>query len=265
MFTLCPQCRTVYPVTVAQLRRGRGKALCGRCGATFSSLQHLGRTIEETLSRHSHNILALPRLKYQNAVATGYPPASAPDSTFAQDASDGKQRPAFPSLPLFSPAAGTGETQNPPLYWKIGVGALILVFMVQLAYFEADHWANKVHLRAPMEILCSWLGCNLPPFQNTAEIEVVDRSFHPARNSIDGYELYLAMVNHAPYPQPCPLLKVSLTALDGTLIAQRIFKPDEYLSGTSSHTMPSHRMIFVQLAIAAPKRAVGGYQVEFVR
>ncbi len=257
MFTLCHRCRTVYPITTAQLRQGQGKAICDRCKITFSTLNHLCDSIEETLSNTRTHSLQLPVLEYASAVAAGFQPSAAGKHLRARN---DRALPSESEIPPFKTSAPIPST-----YWKIGTIALAFLLMTQLIYFESAHWAQNAYFRPPMETICQWLGCKLPPYQKVTDIKVVDHSFFPARNSVAGHELHLALINHAPYPQPYPLLKISLTALDGTLIGQRIFKPEEYLHDSSSPLMPSHRMIFVQLGFAALARAVGGYQVELVR
>ncbi len=264
MFTLCEKCRTVYRIHAAQLRQGGGEAVCDRCKLSFSALEHLGDSIDETLSSPTSCLLELPKLNHENAVATAheiYATGSAPEPP---EKDNKNQEPEAPPLDPFTHPRNPLQINQFTLYWRLGAIGLVLLLLAQLIYFEADRWAQNAHLRPPLEVICHWLGCTLPPFQNVADIEVVDRSLYPARNSIDGYEFHLVMVNHAPYPQPYPLLKLSLTALDGTLIAQRIFKPGEYLKKPTFLLMPSHRMIFVQLEFAAPDREVGGFQVEFL-
>lgn len=124
--------------------------------------------------------------------------------------------------------------------------------------------AQSPQLRPLVAWLCQRFGCELPPFRNLAAIKVVDRALYPVENSTGGYEFHLVIVNQAPHPQPYPCLKLSLTAMDGTGIAQRIFQPEEYLRTSSLQLMSSHRSIFIDLALAAPKREVGGFQFEFL-
>jgi predicted Zn finger-like uncharacterized protein len=47
MFTRCPECRTVFHITAAELRAADGAVVCGACGTTFDALE----TLSETLPR----------------------------------------------------------------------------------------------------------------------------------------------------------------------------------------------------------------------
>jgi len=44
MFTQCPECQTVQPLTPAQLRAGRGMLRCSHCSAMFDALERLSET-----------------------------------------------------------------------------------------------------------------------------------------------------------------------------------------------------------------------------
>ena len=44
MFTRCPDCRTVFYITAAELRAADGTVVCGACGATFDALESLSET-----------------------------------------------------------------------------------------------------------------------------------------------------------------------------------------------------------------------------
>ena len=44
MFTRCPDCRTVFHITAAELRAADGTVVCGACGTTFDALESLSET-----------------------------------------------------------------------------------------------------------------------------------------------------------------------------------------------------------------------------
>ncbi|HKK02560.1 MAG TPA: DUF3426 domain-containing protein [Gammaproteobacteria bacterium] len=44
MFTRCPECRTVFHVSAAELRAAAGTVVCGACGVTFDALDSLSET-----------------------------------------------------------------------------------------------------------------------------------------------------------------------------------------------------------------------------
>jgi len=46
MFTQCPECQRIHPLTLAQLRAGRGMMRCSNCSAMFDALERIRETRE---------------------------------------------------------------------------------------------------------------------------------------------------------------------------------------------------------------------------
>jgi predicted Zn finger-like uncharacterized protein len=44
MFTRCPECRTVFYITAAELKAADGTVICGACDTTFDALEALSET-----------------------------------------------------------------------------------------------------------------------------------------------------------------------------------------------------------------------------
>lgn len=55
MFTQCPECQTIHPLTLAQLRASRGMLRCSHCSAMFDALERISETTE---IKHSENPLS---------------------------------------------------------------------------------------------------------------------------------------------------------------------------------------------------------------
>lgn len=271
MYTRCPQCRTVYRIDTAQLRRGRGEAICQRCGIIFGALENLGRHIKEALADHTTCLLELPKLGDAEAVAPEPVDSRRPESgtrstvNRPESLATSETMTAEPSPPILDDTEERSSSRTWTIWgWRLGTVLLAMLLIGQIVLFEGERLAQNAHLRPVLEEACQWLGCHLPPFRNLADIKVVDRALYPVKVNADGYEFYLVIVNQSPYPQAYPLLKLTLTALDGTPIAHRVFKPEEYLGTSNPPLIPSYRMIFVHLNLAAPKRQVGGFQFELL-
>jgi predicted Zn finger-like uncharacterized protein len=52
MYTQCPKCQTIQPLTLAQLRTGRGMLRCTNCLAMFDALERISETEEIAPSEH---------------------------------------------------------------------------------------------------------------------------------------------------------------------------------------------------------------------
>jgi len=59
MFTQCPECQTIQPLTLIELRTTRGMLRCGKCSASFDALKHISETEEINKSDH-HSSKPLP-------------------------------------------------------------------------------------------------------------------------------------------------------------------------------------------------------------
>ncbi len=280
LYTRCIQCRTIYQISAEQLRSGRGEVICTHCNIIFGALENLGETPEEAAQDHSSCILELPELG-ANAVAVK-PENQAPKEGKGKTQAGPFQtepppKPNIEQEPQIKPfdadvllSMGAKEQEKDEaeararLYRTLATAALAILLLIQLFVYEKDKLAQNPSFRPWLESFCGMVGCSLPPFRNLAEIKVVDRALYPTKNSVEGYQFHLVIVNEAPYPQPYPLLKITFSSLDGTPIASRIFKPDEYLPPDHPPLMPSHQLIFVDLNLAAPSKPVGGFSFEFL-
>jgi predicted Zn finger-like uncharacterized protein len=52
MFTQCPECQTIQPLTLEQLRAGRGMLRCSHCSAMFDALERISETEKINPSEH---------------------------------------------------------------------------------------------------------------------------------------------------------------------------------------------------------------------
>jgi predicted Zn finger-like uncharacterized protein len=67
MYTQCPECQTIRPLTLAQLRAGRGMLRCSHCSAMFDALEH----ISETADINPSDNLTSRRLPWDKATIRG--------------------------------------------------------------------------------------------------------------------------------------------------------------------------------------------------
>ncbi len=67
MFTQCPECQSIQPLTPAQLRNGRGMLRCSHCSAMFDALARLSET--EDMSPFDQ--LSSGHLPWDNAGVSG--------------------------------------------------------------------------------------------------------------------------------------------------------------------------------------------------
>jgi hypothetical protein len=150
-----------------------------------------------------------------------------------------------------------------PLGW-IGVFLLLLVLAGQLAWVERNHYARMDQWRGLYQSTCNILGCTLPEQLDLDNIRtsVLVRE-HKDPNLRDLRMVDIVLTNKAPFKQAFPVLLLQYTDVNGRLVADQQFNPDEYLKGelTGVELMPISTRIYVSLAIRTPVAGAVNYQL----
>jgi len=115
-----------------------------------------------------------------------------------------------------------------PGRWAAGCALLALLLALQAINHWRDALAAAPALSAPMTRLYTQLGVPLDPHWNLAAYDV--RQQGAASDPADSHivRVRLSLANHAPRPQPVPLLRLTLLDRYGKSIAMRDLTPQEY-------------------------------------
>lgn len=161
------------------------------------------------------------------------------------------------------------EARQRPWGRWLGWGLLNLIALLALASqyvaYNFDEIARQDEYRPWLERLCPALGCELPPRVDISQIKssnLVVRS-HP---DFSGALIVDAIIyNRASFAQPFPLLEIRFADIQGQTLAQRTFKPGEYLSGelAGQREMPSQIPIHISLDILDPGTKAVNYSLSF--
>lgn len=159
------------------------------------------------------------------------------------------------------------KSKLPLLLWSLVSSLLIATLVGQLAYFNFDQWARYNEYRPYYQMACEQLGCTLPSsydvsrIRTTASPQVSSHAKYKNALTVD-----ILFMNDAKYSQAFPLLELSFSDSNDKVIAQRIFKPDEYLAGEAAglELMPTHTPIHIALEIQDPGKSASNYQVRFL-
>lgn len=113
--------------------------------------------------------------------------------------------------------------------------------------------------------VCGIVGCDLPAFSNVGEIrsDSLQVSSHP---EIENALLFtIVFRNQAQFPQPFPVLNLSFSDFNQRPIAQRDFRPAEYLPEDLRHIelMPVSTPIQVSLELVDPGDDAINYNIAF--
>ena len=248
METNCPHCSSHYRVTDNQLQAALGRVKCGECGMVFNALQSLKSFDGE-----------LP-LNYR---------APAPN------------KPAKPNTQQSVPTADTlaeelslhkamyGHERHSiahfaPFLWFLGILLLIVVGIAQAVYYQRYTLIDKPRFQQQVLTLCELVPCGNAGFSSIRQIKLLERNVftHPVTSG--ALMVTGSFVNQAPFEQKLPNMLVSLFDIQGNLIANRVFKPGEYLQTEKNRgNLQSNKPIQFRLEIVDPGTDALTYEFEF--
>ncbi len=206
----------------------------------------------------------------REVVAEGKPAAAATAETDA--ATEAAAAPATGMAGLleddpWDPSGRPVSFAPEPRRWWVGGVAVLLAFLLagQVFYLQLADWSRDPDLRPAYELVCGWLGCELPEMRSLPDLRtrnLVVRS-HPEMS--DSLMVDATIVNVASFAQRFPDLELRFTSVDGELVAGRRFRPEEYLRGEFRRLteMPPNTPIQVSLAIVDPGRDAVNYTLSF--
>jgi len=146
-------------------------------------------------------------------------------------------------------------------------GSLVLALALvgQNLYFHGRELARHPDLYPILSQACALLGCRIGPPRDLAAIEVLTRNVYTHPNRPDALMITATLANRATHPQPYPLMQISLTDLQGKVVAMGRFEPEAYLPpGTDPSTlMPPEQPLNVGVEVADPGNTALAFEFEF--
>lgn len=149
--------------------------------------------------------------------------------------------------------------------WSLIVLALAGILIAQVTWFQFDRLSAIPELRPLYEKACQFTGCQLKPLINIDAIQsrkLVVRTDPENR----GHLLVDAVIiNRADFGQPFPAIALTFSNLNGDVVAQSVFTPDEYLAGEgrSLTSMPKETPVRIAISIRDPGRDAVNYNIKF--
>ncbi len=148
--------------------------------------------------------------------------------------------------------------------WALACLVLVLTAGAQVIWFQFDHLVRQAQWRPYFELACPVLGCKVPPPYDIKLIQssnLVVRS-HPT--TLGALIVDVDLVNNANIPQPFPLMHLRFSDMNNRVVAERVFKPAEYLGGelVGATLMPSHRPVKITLDIRDPGPTATDYTLQ---
>jgi len=154
-----------------------------------------------------------------------------------------------------------------PLGWLVVI--LLLVLLAgQFAWLTRDTYARMDQWRGLYQQACDLFGCTLPEQVDLDAIRtsvLVREHKDPLLQDIRMVDVVLT--NKAPFKQPFPTLLMQYTDVNGQLVADQSFHPDNYLKGelTGVELMPINTRVYISFPIRTPAKSAVNYQLILKR
>jgi len=213
MYTHCPECSTYFRITADQLRAAQGKVRCSNCETVFSALETLAESLPagQTTANDDKDAAVTPRAA-----------AAKKDKKAKKTKQDTTGQPAGRAMRLVK-----------ALFGIILALVLMAVFLGQFAYFQRNELAQRYPVIQPqLEMLCqlAHLECSFELRRDYSQmsLEHKDIRIHPKVNK--ALLINANLLNQANFIQPYPIVLLTFTDAQSQIVAQRGFKPEEYLS-----------------------------------
>ena len=251
MFTRCPQCRTVYPLTAASVSHAKGLVQCGQCHQDFSALNLLFDN-------------------WPSGQAYSPAPEADPHPPVLESAS-GVHIVGFidsdPIARIFD-SSDAGDTGSHPkrLAWGLATALLVLLTIANTAWTFREPLLENPDISAWMEQL-GWLQAKQTgPLKEPQKIQLVshDMHAHPTRSGI--LVLSITFVNLAQTTQRYPELELTLLDATSQPVARRRLKPTDYLRPgiDTSAGLATDVYLPVLLELGDPGKQAVGFEVQFL-
>lgn len=265
--TLCPACGTIFALTSAQLKARNGLVRCGRCAEVFRGDRHLVDASPDdkaARNRDTFEKTAKPKQK-KKALKQKGKAKKQPKLTRRGEDSSSSLEDEFISTDVAQLLTGKRRWRVAPLVWLIGAVGLAVVLVGQIVYFYPTELARYPQLAPLVTRACATLGCEVKAKQDVRLIEIVRTTVAPHPKRKQALRVRAALVNRADFPQPFPLMEITLTNSAGAVVARRTFLPRQYLISIEvGDKMIPNVVVDGLLDISNPDPNPGGYEIRLL-
>ena len=143
--------------------------------------------------------------------------------------------------------------------------ALLGLLVAQVTWFQFDRLSAIPELRPFYEQGCELAGCELKPL---IEVDAIQSRKLVVRTDPDNRSQLLVeavIINRAAFEQPFPAIALTFSNLNGDVVAQSVFTPEEYVAGEGRElaAMPTNTPVRIAIGIRDPGRDAVNYNIAF--
>jgi len=244
MHTQCPHCQTVFRVTAAHLNIAQGHVRCSHCRNVFNATNYLLKQLPQQVASEQLNF---------NDNPTDFDEDDIPE-LLREDIYELPQKRSWGSF----------------LVWSIMVILLAAMLAGQAMWvWQRDSILQHSQIRPWLERFCYNFLCALPPTRDVNRFSIQEHiaQVHPEIEHVIQFEA--TFINNAHFFQPYPELQLTFEDFNGNPLAQRRFKPAEYLPQPTHKPMPANASVHIKLDLSKMDKViedgniVEGYSFEF--
>jgi len=115
--------------------------------------------------------------------------------------------------------------------WSILI-VLLLLLVTQLFFSERTRLAANAQWRPLVTTICSITGCRVPAWHEPGAFVMLSRDVIAVPGQTGVLRVQASIRNDARWPQPWPVLALSLSDANGRMLGSRSFMPSDYLGRT---------------------------------
>ena len=198
--------------------------------------------------------------------------SGAPESTGEAADDAGAEPPVLEEVPYALRESLAAAAEKPR---SLGARLAMLLLVVLLAgllasqaiYFRGLDVAQRLPAARPLvKWLCDRFDCRYTGPRDVSRIRLVNRDIRAARERDGVLVITATMVNEANFAQPYPLFEVVLSDLTGTAVAERRFRPEEYLGSLvkEQFLMQPGQPVQVTLEVLDPGSDAVNFEINFL-
>lgn len=146
--------------------------------------------------------------------------------------------------------------------WLMLLGLLALACAA--AFYAREEIAKSNLPESVRAGFCSVAGCELPVATNIAELELLRQKVFSHKTTEGALVVSVDVINNARYPQPYPVLSITMANSEGESVAQRDFEPADYLKNyTGNETLTAGKPTRINIDIVDPGEDALSFEMEF--
>lgn len=151
------------------------------------------------------------------------------------------------------------------LAWTAAALLTLVLLVSQLLWPQRGELREDPQWGPWVESICQHIDCDLPPRVDVSKVQLQQKSVLKDRTDPRVLQIDLLIANKAEFSQPYPDIKLRFTNIEAEVVAERRFKPSEYLrEQPDSDQMPVGVPIHIAFTVRAPDAKVTGYEFDFL-